>query len=735
VLVILTAAKLNWMSPSRVLLNVRGGFVMLSLATLMSEASDDLWVGLVTFAFWTSVWYWFTIRKSCIDCNAAGLTGPDFFVLRIIVGGLFIARISVFVASAVGSFGFVNCGFGLLALALMALALIPFRPIASAFIVPGLPGCRVVVHGLLVSSLNVSGLLARRRPGLAAALAALLLVITAAHPPGAMAASLSQVTAGAPALAPANGPQALTPAAGAPVLPGSPSPLPDPPPRAASPVPAWVTLEGRRVIEIRAAAGTQTPEGLARRASEDLRALAESAVPPERLQVREAPPFSVIGMVGADGSFAPRLWIDDRAAAAFGLSRTELADQYRDQLRGAIRQFRSSHTPLSWLRGTALALLVLAIYLLWIRGQNWLNQRLALRIEQRARQGGPGLRLGGAQVLDPEQIREALQLLRRLGHWSLLLLISYLLVPLLLGLFPPTQVIAEGLRTHLLHLIEGLLAGLFASIPSLLTILSILAITRLAIKACGAWFLAIERGRLQFPGFYPEWARPTGRLVAAAILMAGLVIAFPYVPGSGSKVFQGAGLFVGVLAALGSSAVATNVISGLMLIYTRAFQEGDRVEINGVVGLVQDRDLLVTRIQTPRDELVSIPNATVITSSIINFSFSRREIQRPVAVATTVTIGYDVPWRQVQALLLRAARSTEGIAPDPEPFVLQISLNDFHISYELNAHVLEVDRYRETLSDLLAAVQDSFAAADVEIMSPGYHAIRDGNRRTVPPRR
>ncbi len=488
------------------------------------------------------------------------------------------------------------------------------------------------------------------------------------------------------------------------------------------------------MIEIRSAAGAQAPEGVARRASEDLRSLAESRVAPEQVQVREVPPYSMIGLVGDDGRFSPRLAIDDRAGAAFGISRAELADQYRDQLRGAIRQFRSSHTPLSWLRGTALALLVLAIYLLWIRGQNWLNRRLALRIEQRARLGGPGLRLGGAQVLDLEQVREALQLLRRLGHWSLLLLISYLLVPLLLGLFPPTQVIAEGLRTHLLHLIERLFAGLYASIPSLLTILLILAITRLAMQGCGAWFQAIERGRLQFPGFYPEWARPTGRLMAAAILMAGLVIAFPYVPGSGSKIFQGAGLFVGVLAALGSSAVATNVISGLMLIYTRAFQEGDRVEINGVVGLVQDRDLLVTRIQTPRDELVSIPNATVITSSIINFSFSRREIQRPVAVATTITIGYDVPWRQVQALLLQAARSTAGIAADPEPFVLQTSLNDFHISYELNAHVLEVNRYRETLSDLLAAVQDSFAAADVEIMSPGYHAIRDGNGRTVPPR-
>lgn len=504
--------------------------------------------------------------------------------------------------------------------------------------------------------------------------------------------------------------------------------------KAGKPAPAWVTLEGRPVLEIRSAAGAQTPERLARRASHDLRVLADSTVSPEQLQVRELPPYAMIGLVGKDGRFTPRLAVDERAGAAFGLSREELANQYRDQLRGAIRQYRSSHTPLSWLRGTALALLVLAIYLLWIRGQGWLNRQLALRIDLRARRSGLGLRLGGAQVLDSQQVREALQLLRRLLHWSLLLLISYLLVPLLLGLFPPTQVIAEGLRSHLRMVFGRLLQGLWSAIPGVLTIVLILALTRLAMQGCRAWFLAIERGRLQFPGFYPEWARPTSRLAGAVILMVGLVIAFPYVPGSGSKVFQGAGLFVGVLAALGSSAVATNVISGLMLIYTRAFQEGDRVEINGVVGLVQDRDLLVTRIQTPRNELVSIPNATVITSSIINFSFSRREIQRPVAVATTVTIGYDVPWRQVQALLLQAAQQTPGIAADPEPFVLQTALNDFHISYELNAHIEEVNRYRETLSALLAAIQDSFAAADVEIMSPGYHAIRDGSGRTVPPR-
>jgi small-conductance mechanosensitive channel len=156
------------------------------------------------------------------------------------------------------------------------------------------------------------------------------------------------------------------------------------------------------------------------------------------------------------------------------------------------------------------------------------------------------------------------------------------------------------------------------------------------------------------------------------------------------------------------------------------------VEINGVLGVVQDRALLVTRLQTPRNELVSIPNSSVIGASVVNYSFSRREIQQPVALATTITIGYDVPWRQVHELMLGAACGVVGISDEIEPFVLQTSLNDYHISYELNAYVRDPATYRQTLSEVLAALQDQFAAADVEILSPGYHAIRNGNGSTVP---
>jgi small-conductance mechanosensitive channel len=494
---------------------------------------------------------------------------------------------------------------------------------------------------------------------------------------------------------------------------------------------AWITLDGRRVLEVRVAAGAQNPQTVAARGSRTLAELARNeSVDPDQLVLRDDPPYVVVGLLGPEGRFRPLLAVDDRAARAFNLSRERLAEQYRDQLRGAIKQYRTSHSLDSWLQGLGLALAVLVTYLVWWRVQSSLNQRLERWLNHHIRR--KGLRLGGSQVLDAEQLRDALQMLRRLAHGTLLLFASWLLIPLLLGFFPPTKGVAEGLRGYILRVLSQLLDQATHSLPNLLAVLLILYLTRLAMQASGAWFGAIERGRLAFPGFYREWARPTGRLVSGALLIAGVVTAYPYIPGSGSRAFQGAGLFVGLLAALGSSAVAANVISGLMLIYTRAFREGDRVEINGVQGTVQDRDLLVTRIVTPRREVVSLPNASVIASPIINYSFSRREGALPVALATTVTIGYDVPWRQVHGLLLAAARSVSGIAEEPPPYVLQTSLNDFHISYELNVCVPKELIYREIRTELLGAIQDQFAAAGVEILSPAYHAMRNGNPSTVP---
>ncbi|MFM7265080.1 MAG: hypothetical protein ACKOZW_05720, partial [Cyanobium sp.] len=295
-------------------------------------------------------------------------------------------------------------------------------------------------------------------------------------------------------------------AAPAPVAP-LPAPAPAVPP-ASSPPAVWVELEGRRVLELRRVAGAQNPQEVAVRASQRLRGLAEDhRIDPAWLVVREDPPYSMIGIEKPGGRFQPLLAVDDRASASFALERPQLAERYRDQLRGAIRQYRSSHSPSAWLRGTALALAVLLVFLLWLRLQIGLNARLAAWLAASHRPL-PAVRLGSIHLLDELQLRELLQWLRRFVHWSLLLLVSYLLLPLLLGLFPPTQAIAEGLRSHMLRVVEGLLAGLVGSVPNLVSIALILAITGMVIRASNAWFSEIGRGRLQIPGFYPEWAQP-----------------------------------------------------------------------------------------------------------------------------------------------------------------------------------------------------------------------------------
>jgi small-conductance mechanosensitive channel len=483
------------------------------------------------------------------------------------------------------------------------------------------------------------------------------------------------------------------------------------------------------VIEIKVAAGAQTPRELATRISRGLQQLAkDSSFNPDRLVVEEHPPYWMVSVRLDDGSTLPRLAVDSRAAALAGLSQQALAEVYRDKLRAAIRQYRERHRPEVWLWGSGMALLLLILYVLWIRWQRQLHRRLLRRIQARDQ----GWQLGSSQLLDVDQLRFGLHLGLEIVHWTLLLLISYLLVPLLLSQFPPTQILAAGLRSQMRSGLVALGMVLVNALPSLAVVALLLGITALVVRVSNAWFGAMALGRIRVPGFYPEWGRPTGRIVAVLIVMIGLVISYPYIPGSNSKAFQGAGLFVGLLAALGSSAVATNVISGVMLIYTRGFNDGDRVLINGVLGVVQERSLLVTRIRTPRNELVSLPNATVISSPIVNYSFPEREFHQSLALATTVTIGYDVPWRQVHGLLLAAARETNGISAEPAAYVLQLALNDFHISYELNATVCDVSSYRQTLSDLLGAIQDQFAAADVEILSPAYHAIRNGNPSTVP---
>jgi small-conductance mechanosensitive channel len=279
--------------------------------------------------------------------------------------------------------------------------------------------------------------------------------------------------------------------------------------------------------------------------------------------------------------------------------------------------------------------------------------------------------------------------------------------------------------------VERLVIALIAYLPDLLVIIVVILLARFVLHLLKIVFDGIAAKRIRLPGFYPEWSGTSYSLLRILIIALTMVIIFPYLPGSGSPAFQGVSIFLGVLFSLGSTSAVANVVAGIVITYTRAFKIGDRVKISNTEGDVMERSTFVTRIRTPKNVEVSIPNASVLSNHIINYSTQAKHAG--LTLHTNVTIGYDVPWPRVHELLLEAAGKTERIEKEPAPYVLQTALDDFFVEYELNAITREPGQKQQTYSDLHANILDAFTAAGVEIMSPHYQARRDGSKAALPP--
>jgi small-conductance mechanosensitive channel len=256
-------------------------------------------------------------------------------------------------------------------------------------------------------------------------------------------------------------------------------------------------------------------------------------------------------------------------------------------------------------------------------------------------------------------------------------------------------------------------------------------VVHFANRLVAAFFAAVQHGRVVFPRFPAEWAEPTSKIVRVLLIAFGLVVAFPYLPASDSPAFAGVSVFMGVLISLSSSSALSNAIAGLVLMYTGAFRLGDRVKVGDSFGDIIETTMLATRVRTIKNEEITIPNAIVLTSAVTNYS---REAQtHGLILHTTVTIGYDTPWRTVHGLLVAAALRTPGVLAEPAPFVWQSALNDFYVTYEINAYTRDAHEMVGIYAALHANIQDCFFAAGVEIMSPHYTSLRDGNTVTIPP--
>ncbi|MBU0510015.1 mechanosensitive ion channel family protein [bacterium] len=341
-----------------------------------------------------------------------------------------------------------------------------------------------------------------------------------------------------------------------------------------------------------------------------------------------------------------------------------------------------------------------------------------------------GIRLRSVEILSEDRLLEIIEFGIRVMRFAVYVVLSYGYLTLVFSFFSFTRTWSATLFRFVMNPLVGAGISLVNYLPSLFTILVIILIARYAIKLVHWIFSEIGKGTIPLPGFYPEWADPTYKIARFLVVVFAVIVIFPYLPGSSSRVFQGISIFVGVVFSLGSTSAIANIVAGVIMTYMRPFKVGDRVKIADTMGDVVEKTLLVTRVRTIKNVDITVPNAMVLGSHIINFSSAAQE--QGLILHTTVTIGYDAPWRKVHELLLAAAAATPNVLKEPAPFILQTALNDFYVSYELNAYTDQPGIMAKTYSELHQSIQDKFFEAGVEIMSPHYSGVRDGNRAAIP---
>lgn len=378
---------------------------------------------------------------------------------------------------------------------------------------------------------------------------------------------------------------------------------------------------------------------------------------------------------------------------------------------------------------TALLILIIGIVLYFV---GRLFNRIRLHILKNSDKYFKGFTYNNISILSPQKQQGLLMRLYSFVKGFTLVLIVYFSLPLLFSIFPATEAYTTTLLRWILTPAKSAVMGFVDFLPSFVTIVVIVFIFKYTIKIIRFFFDEIKKENIKIDGFYSDWAMPTFNIIRFLLLAFMVVIIFPYLPGSDSPIFKGVSVFVGILFSLGSSNAIANMVAGLVITYMRPFKIGDFIKIGDVSGEVIEKTALVTRIRTPKFEDITIPNSTVLSSTSTNYSSNTKHVNNGLLIHTTVTIGYDVPWKDIYKALIEAALKTEMIEQTPSPFVLQTSLDDFYVSYQINVYTKHPTKQPMIYSSLHQNIQDSFNAAGIEIMSPHYNAVRDGNNTTIP---
>lgn len=455
------------------------------------------------------------------------------------------------------------------------------------------------------------------------------------------------------------------------------------------------------------------------------RIAADRTIKPEDIVVVESDIMSdiVVGKERITGIF-------EADATLEKVGRKVLAQAYVIRIREAIKRYRDARERGNILRGAIYSALLTAALIGILILLNFVYKKISSWIESRYKKKIQALKIQSLNIVRAERIWMILTALLRTIRIILILLLLYSYLGLVLNFFPWTRLFGHRLASYILSPLQQIGQAILDYIPNLIFIVVFIFVIRYLLKLIRLFFSGLENQTITFYNFFPEWARPTYKLIRTFVIILSVVILYPYIPGADSAAFKGVSIFIGIIVSLGSSSAISNIISGYSMVYRRTFKIGDGVKIGDFFGIVTEIRLLVTHLKSFKNEEIVVPNSLILSSTVINYSSLSRE--KGLILHTNVSIGYDTPWRQVEAMLLNAAERTTGILKDPKPFVLQKSLDDFYVNYELNAYVSKPEGMLFTYSKLHQNILDAFNEAGVQITSPHYEG--DPNEAKVVPK-
>ena len=452
---------------------------------------------------------------------------------------------------------------------------------------------------------------------------------------------------------------------------------------------------------------------------------ADRAIPVDSLKLQDTPTATLVVASGR------RLFgVLDADAELEGLSRQILAQAYMSRVAETMTAYRRDREPSALWVDLGRAAVATFAFLLLVALDRVTLKRVRAAVHARYRSKVHDVQFRSIEIMRGEHLWNIVQRAVWIAAALVILVGGYAYLNYVLRLFPWTRALGRSLSDIFLQPLATLATGFVGFIPDLVFLIILALVTRYVLKFVKVFFKRIEDGSITLHGFDPEWARATYGIARFGVVAFALVIAYPYIPGSGSEAFKGIGLVIGLMFSLGSPSVIGNVVAGLGLAFRGAFHVGDRVRIGEHIGEVSQVRLLTTYLRSPKNEQVIIPNSMILNSEVVNYSTLAK--QSGLILHTNVGIGYETPWRQVEAMLLESARRTPGLKAQPEPFVLQKKLGDFAVDYEINVYTDDASRILALYSALHRNILDVFNEYGVQIMTPAYEG--DPEQPKVVPR-